>query len=482
MIGRIFLKRFRVDRLLCEGGMGQIYIARQADQDREVVVKVLKQRAVHATIRERFRREIQALAQFQHPYVVEYYGGCTEPDNMFLVMEYIRGTALDMLLALAGRFTPDRVGRLLVQLCDVLQAVHDQGIVHCDLKPSNVMVVHPGTALESIKLMDFGVAKMPTELSLSALEMDSGQFLSGTPQYMSPEQARAEEPDHRADLYSLGVVLYELLTGRLPFESSSPTALLEAHQEQAPPPFVERCAAAVVPRPIEQVVQSLLSKHREQRPQSAAELARLYEKALGRKIVVPPKRGTLAASSLSPRASNGHATATPAAKPETPAPAAPTAPAAPVAGAAPPPSAAAPVIDPNAAVHELHVRMPQTMAMLKLRGFVKDLGGRIVEGEAASSGVVRVRLPALQAAQSPSAAGLSSWFGGGGDTNVRLAPGGEAIDMELRIQRDDPKEPNQLTVTLTLRSKNSWSVSRKEQRARYEKIYRDLKAYLQATS
>jgi len=131
MIGRTLLNRFRVDRLLCEGGVGQIYIARQLDQDRDVVIKVLKQElASQPALRERFRREIQALGQLRHPYVVEFYGASTAQSGMFLVMEYVRGTALNSLLGQASRFTPERAGKILLQLCGVLQVVHDQCIVN----------------------------------------------------------------------------------------------------------------------------------------------------------------------------------------------------------------------------------------------------------------------------------------------------------------------------------------------------------------
>jgi tRNA A-37 threonylcarbamoyl transferase component Bud32 len=466
MIGQTFLKRFRVERLLCEGGMGQIYVARQLDQDREVVVKVLKERvASQPVVRERFRREIQVLGQFQHPYVVEFYGGSVGPGAMFLVMEYVRGTALDRLLGQSGRLSPERVGSVLAQLCDVLQAAHDQSIVHCDLKPANLMIVHPGTAYESIKLMDFGVAKMPTLLSLSALDMQAGELMSGTLQYMSPEQARAEDLDHRADLYSVGVMLYQMLSGRLPFERSSASALLAAHKNEVPPSFAQCGPAIAVPRPIEAVVQNCLAKHREQRPQNATELARLYEKALGRKIVLPPGRSAHRASSLLPGGGNGQGDGpiSPAKLPAT----------------APAPRAA---LDPNAAAYELHVCIPESLAMLKLRGFVQDLGGRLVDPDAAPSpGVIRVRLAAGgQPASFSSPTGLAS--SSSADRNVKAASQGQVIDMELRIQRADPNQPNHLTIILTLRAKNTWSVSRKELKGRYDKIHGDLKAYLQAIS
>ena len=456
MIGRTFLKRFRVDRLLCEGGMGRIYIARQVDRDREVVVKVLKEQfAADSANRERFRREIQVHRRFQHPCVVDFHGGSVDdPGGMFLVMEYVRGTALDVLLRERRRFAPERAGKLLAPLCDVLQALHNHDIVHCDVKPANIMVVHPDTPFETIKLMDFGLAKVPTTLSLTALDMhNSGEVMSGSPGYTAPEQAAGEDLDHRADVYSVGVMLYELLTGRLPFERPSLAALLAAHRNEVPPAFAERCPGLSVPRPVEMMVQRCLAKHREQRPQSATELVLQYEKALGRPIVLPPKSG-----------------ARPATVPaELPSPSLPT-----------PPPVPKVLVDPNAAVYTLEVCMPESMAMLKLRGFVHDLGGQLVEGEV---GVIRVRLDdarlsnAGQAAEPSSGTGRRSWFER--DSAVKPAPPGNIIGMELRIERTDPKQPNQLTISVTLRARNLLTLSRRDLKERYDKIHRELKAYLQ---
>src|SRR5262245_17281859 len=244
MIGRTFLHRFRIDRLLCEGGMGRLYLARSADGGPEVVVKVLKEQfAAEPALRERFRREIQVLSQFQHPYVVKFHGGSIDdPAGMFLVMEYVRGRMLDRSLREGRRLAPERIGKILAQLCDVLQAAHDRGIVHCDVKPANVIVVNPDTPLETIKLMDFGLAKSPTALSLTALEMhNSGEVVEGSPGYMSPEQAAGHDVDHRADVYGVGVMLYELFTGRLPFERTSAAELLAAQRYEAPPTFAARC-------------------------------------------------------------------------------------------------------------------------------------------------------------------------------------------------------------------------------------------------
>src|SRR5439155_23853057 len=146
------------------------------------------------------------------------------------------------------RLSPDRAGRLLGQMCSVLQATHEQGIVHRDLKPGNFMIVHPDTPHEQVKLMDFGLARMSSMLYISPEELINLRqpTASGTPEYISPEQVRGNEVDRRSDLYSLGVILFEMLTGRRPFERGAVERLLLAHSEDEPPSFAAVGAAGVV--------------------------------------------------------------------------------------------------------------------------------------------------------------------------------------------------------------------------------------------
>jgi serine/threonine protein kinase len=238
-------------------------------------------------------------------------------------------------------------------------------------------------------------------------------------------------------LYSVGVVLYEMLTGKPPFGDMTGSALLSAHQAEAPPPFEKRCPGLAVPRPIEAVVQKCLSKHREHRPQSANELAQLYEKALGHKIVLPLQRPAPGTALWTPR-NNGSPGSAPGAASVRAAAASGANVEAAVITPMPTPK---PALDPNAVSYELHVRIPETMAMLKLRGFVQDLGGQLVEGDS-GPGVIRVRLVGNGQGSEPWAKGVSSFSGSGG---------------------------------------RSASLSRKDLKERYDKIYRDLKAYLQAT-
>src|SRR5947208_2689408 len=212
MIGRIFLGRYEAVRLLGEGGMGKVYLARQLDLGRQVVIKVMHDHvATEPKFRERFQRETLLMARFAHPYAVTLYDASLT-DGPCIVMEYIRGVNLETLLQKNVRFTAARVGRLVGQLCEVLQAAHDQGLIHRDLKPANLMVVDPDSPREKIKVMDFGLAKLidnANGMGMMHRQSQTGlDFAVGTPGYISPEQVRGESADYRSDLYSVGVILF----------------------------------------------------------------------------------------------------------------------------------------------------------------------------------------------------------------------------------------------------------------------------------
>src|SRR5262249_45529247 len=260
MQGRVFLDRYETIRLLGEGGMGRVYLARDAELGRQVVIKVMHDHiASDPTFRERFQRETLLTARFTHPYAVTVYDAYpNDAQGPFILMEYIPGETLDCVLARNRRLDPARVGRLLHMLCEVLQAAHSQGIIHRDLKPANLMVVDPDTPYEMLKVMDFGLAKL---LGPQAkVTVTNHEFAVGTPGYMCPEQARGEEMDHRGDLYAVGVVLFELLTGQLPFAGRSTMDILLAHATEDPPSFAAAGAVGVVPPAIEAVVQACLAK------------------------------------------------------------------------------------------------------------------------------------------------------------------------------------------------------------------------------
>src|SRR5262245_57053017 len=182
MVGRVFMGRYEVLRLLGEGGMGRVYLARQLDLGRQVVVKVMHEHvAVDQLFRDRFKREMQLMAHFQHPYAVALSdASLDDPQGPCIVMEYIRGVTLDVLLSRNTRLTATRVGRLLGQLCEVLQTAHTEGIIHRDLKPANLMVVDPDTPYEILKVMDFGLAKPLVHDPALPFPLTNGDFTVGT--------------------------------------------------------------------------------------------------------------------------------------------------------------------------------------------------------------------------------------------------------------------------------------------------------------
>ena len=288
MVGHVFLGKYKTIRPLDEGGMSRIYLARQTNPDREVVVKVLKEtQLAQSTIREHFRREIHITSRFQHPYAVAFLDADPKAaEGPVLVLEYLRGVDLNELLHREKRFTPERTGRLLTQLCSVLQAAHDAGVVHRDIKPGNLMIIHPGTPVEQLKLMDFGLAKMSSLLYISPDELFDYTLppAAGTPEYIAPEQVRGNEMDGRGDLYSVGVVLYEILTGRRPFAAPTVDGLMRAHAESPPPTFAELGLADLVPPAVERLVRDCLAKHPDDRPASACGTAAVLRDRTGQAV------------------------------------------------------------------------------------------------------------------------------------------------------------------------------------------------------
>src|SRR5262249_19557215 len=376
-MGRVFLGRYEPIRLLGEGGMGKVYLARQMDLGRQVVVKVMHDHiAADAKFRERFQRETLLMARFQHPYVVTLYdASLNDPQGPCIVMEYVRGISLDVLLHRNNRLTPARVGRLLGQLCEALQAAHDEGIIHRDLKPANLMVIDPDTPYEKIKVMDFGLAKQVNDTTGRAIPHQPSEtgtdFAVGTPGYISPEQVRGEEICIQSDIYSVGIILFELLTGKLPFQREETMDILLAHATDPPPTFESLGPVDWISRQVEAVVQSCLEKKPSDRPGSARELAKRYEAAL---YEVDESQNNVEDTAM-----QSDVTVTPVTPP--------------------------PPYDPNVVVHQLEAWMPDVLATCKLRGFVNDLGGEVLESV---PGRIRVR---LDHGANGNGSGSTSWFG-----------------------------------------------------------------------
>ncbi len=263
--GEIFANRYRIEQVVGRGGMGVVYKAFDTQLEEIVAIKTLPGDVMHRSgdDLERFKREIRVARRITHRNVVRTYDYGEAEGVYFISMEFVRGyTLADCLADAPDHRMPPRVALGTArQICRGLQAAHEQGIVHRDIKPQNVLIDHKG----EVKLMDFGIARI-TE---SADAMTAAGLIIGTPHYMSPEQVQGNQLDARADVYSMGVLLYEMLSGHRPFESSSLTGVLTAHLTQEPPSLDIR---ADVNREVNTIVLRCMQKDRDARYADAGEL------------------------------------------------------------------------------------------------------------------------------------------------------------------------------------------------------------------
>ena len=272
-INDVLAGRYRVTELLGVGGMGQVFVAENLAIGRRVAIKVLKvELLINASLRKRFQQEAEAIAAIENQNVVRFLD-LVVGDPTFLVMEYVRGPTLTAVLKAEQRLDPFRAIAIARRLAWGLEAAHRTGVVHRDVKPSNVILAPDHEVGEQPKLVDFGVAKVSAEVSDEQLTL-AGQVV-GTPHYMSPEQITGGRVDARSDVYSLGCVLYHMLTGTPPFDDDEAASILSQHVHQAAPPLRKRLADA--PPGLEAIVERALAKRPKERFATAEELARALE-------------------------------------------------------------------------------------------------------------------------------------------------------------------------------------------------------------
>lgn len=254
-------ERYEILEEIGRGGMGLVYKARDRRLDRTIALKRMPENLRdHPAAVQLFLGEAQAAARMNHPNIVTLYDADQENGSFFITMELLRGLPLNAILKQRGRFGPLDTARLGLQICAGLQFAHDQGIVHRDIKTSNLFITHD----KVLKIMDFGLAKI-----LEAVRTGNSTIIAGTPFYMAPEQAAGQVIDGRTDLYALGVTLFELSTGRLPFAEGDVAA---QHRDAAPPDPAHGIEG--YPRSLARLIQGLMSKSPEDRPASAATVAR----------------------------------------------------------------------------------------------------------------------------------------------------------------------------------------------------------------
>ncbi len=266
------LRKYKILELLGKGGGGEVFLAIQRGLGRKVAIKILRSSLIHdEKEKERFLREGRIMAQLEHPYIVRVYDMGISSARPYTVMEYMQGGTLRSLLDEKGSLPVEDAVRLGMALAEALDVAHSSNVLHRDVKPANIFVT-PG--LEGIKLADFGLAKEIEGASPSISRSDG--VIVGTPLYIAPEQIREEKPSAASDLYSLGVVLYEILAGRPPFTADKVMDLLTAHLNDTPPPL--RDFRGDVPASLEKIIERLLAKRPEDRFSSAGELLEALRK------------------------------------------------------------------------------------------------------------------------------------------------------------------------------------------------------------
>ncbi|CAN5835996.1 hypothetical protein BH11MYX2_BH11MYX2_20660 [soil metagenome] len=284
MLGKILDGRYQIKKAIGEGGMGTVYSAMQMSVDREVAIKV-----VHPSIStereaaKRFLREARLASRLNAPNIVNVYDfGQSDENILYLVMEMVKGATLGAMLLAMGSLPPSRVVGMALQLCDALEAAHQQGIVHRDLKPGNIIVAREMQGHDLVKVLDFGLAKSNSaEGSLAGIT--STHSLLGTPLYMAPEMIEGSPVDGRTDLYALGCIMHELLTGFPPFNDTAISALFAKHLQEPPPALPPN-----VPPELGEIIRRLMAK----RPDDRFPDAQTLRDALFTVAVDTPSSGT----------------------------------------------------------------------------------------------------------------------------------------------------------------------------------------------
>lgn len=267
--GALLNNRYQLLERLGAGGMAEVFRGRDLMLERYVAIKVLRaDYSGNTAFQERFRQEARAAANLSHPNIVTVHDFGLDGGQLFLVMELVPGTDLKTLLRQRGRFTSEEAIPLIVQACAGIGYAHRAGLVHCDVKPHNMLV----TPDQRLKVTDFGIAR-----ALATIHPDErNRVVWGSPQYLAPEQATGGPPSPASDVYALGIVLYEMLSGSLPFTAATADELARMHLEEQPIPISEYLPE--IPAPLEQIIAKVLAKEPSARYRTADQLGRVLLK------------------------------------------------------------------------------------------------------------------------------------------------------------------------------------------------------------
>lgn len=291
-VGREILGgQFKVTQRIGAGGMGAVYRAEEPSMGREVAIKILHGKLKgRQDLVSRFRREARAMSQLKHPNTARVFMyGELEDGALYIVMELLEGRNMNQTVRREGPMDPERAIPILIATCQALHEAHEMGIVHRDLKPENIFICKQAGMVDYPKVLDFGLAKVTeAQMRPGSLILTQEGMVFGTPEFMSPEQARGQTLDPRSDIYSLACILYEALTGKLPFDAKTPMEYVGKHVTATPIPLNQRVEGRTFPEGLWKVIERALAKQRDDRYQTALEFADALAPFSGRAETPPP--------------------------------------------------------------------------------------------------------------------------------------------------------------------------------------------------
>ncbi|MBS2015270.1 MAG: protein kinase [Deltaproteobacteria bacterium] len=292
LVGQSVAGKYKIVKQLGEGGMGCVYLAEQqlGSTARKVALKTLHKHLSHdPSIKARFDREAGTVAALEHPNTIQVYDfGTMEDGTLYLVMEFVQGRSVADILEKDGAMPPDRVTNIMKQVCGSLEEAHNHGIVHRDLKPDNVVLCEKAGQKDWVEVLDFGIAKRSSEHDPNEAKLTQQGMVLGTPPYMSPEQFTGQPVDLRSDIYALGVMAYEMLTGKYPFEANTAWEWASKHMTEPPRPIEQQPLGPNVPPQQRAAIERALAKNKDERFASVREFFEAFSGGAGMTAALPP--------------------------------------------------------------------------------------------------------------------------------------------------------------------------------------------------